>query len=699
MERALIYTTVGKSQEYLRCLEWFCKSLMYTSRTTINLLVICDISFHTTVVNTLKRFAFLNYYVMDVPNSTTSEEASKHKTKIFEFPQVFHFSKILFVDLDCLFLGDITSILSTPVNDNKLYVWPERIIVEKNNLVVFSLSREDNKNVCYYNDAHWNFLNKHNKLPFNAGLFMFRSSKLMEQHFHKLNHFMDTFKGDGFFEQSFMNTYFHLNNLSDYSIFTYDNVIMGINDKEPDEAAVGTKRYSLHKTFHSEFEKIKTTIAHFSGKAGDGKSKADMMADYFHKYKQLNPLYYNEYETRNEMIKQLVPEGATIVEIGVFQGEFAEVLADTNPKHLYLVDCWEPQGINSGDVDGNNMKRFSSGVELWNSVKEKYAFYPNISIHRQYSSEFLKSIEDLSIDIIYIDGDHSYEGVKEDLNNAFPKIKKGGWIMGHDYEMNMKKAKYVYNFGVKRAVDEFCLEKGLKVVAKGLDGCVSYAIYIDLEENLDKNSLIDKMLANQFSMVSKERLQGIYDKCSKFKDTDYSFVECGVARGGCLAMIKYAAGPNNKVFGLDSFEGMPDITEKDLGTYNKSDPLKGFGKVGDNLSGGIESVYKTFRELSIDMKNVKLIKGFFEATLNVDENVSAMGKIAILRLDGDWYESTKVCLDKLYSKVIVGGIIIIDDYGHWVGAKRATDEFRAKHNIVSPLIQTDYTEHYWVKNN
>jgi 23S rRNA U2552 (ribose-2'-O)-methylase RlmE/FtsJ len=201
------------------------------------------------------------------------------------------------------------------------------------------------------------------------------------------------------------------------------------------------------------------------------------------------------------------------------------------------------------------------------------------------------------------------------------------------------------------------------------------------------------MLAKQFSMVSKERLLGLYDKCKKFKDTDYSFVECGVARGGCLAMMKYAAGPNNKVFGLDSFEDMPDITEKDLGEYNKSNPLTKWG----NLSGGIENVYKTFSELYIAMKNVKLIKGFFDATLNVDENVSAMGKIAILRLDGDWYEPTKVCLDKLYSKVIVGGIIIIDDYGHWVGAKRATDEFRTKHNILSPLIKTDYTEHYWVK--
>lgn len=580
MERALIYTTVGKSEEYLTCLEWFCKSLTYTSRITINLLVICDESFHSIVLNTLKQFAFLNYYLMDVPNSNTCEEASKHKTKIFEFPQVFHFTRILFVDLDCIFLGDISSILNTPMNDNKLYVWPERLQVENNYIIYFCLSREDNINACYYNDAHRNFLYKHNKLPFNAGLFMFRSSKLMEQHFNKLNHFMDNFKGTAFFEQSFMNTYFHLNNLSDYSIFNYDNVIMGLNGGlEPDKA-----RIIKNKTFHSEFEKINTTIAHFSGGIGAGISKATLMANYYNKYKQINPIKYNEYETRNEMIKQLIPEGATIVEIGVFQGDFAEVLADTNPKHLYLVDCWEPQGTCSGDVDGNNMKHFTSGIDLWNSVKERYEFYPNISIHRQYSSEFLKSIEDLSVDVIYIDGDHSYEGVKADLNNAFPKIKKGGWIMGHDYEMNMKKAKHVYNFGVKRAVDEFCLEKGLKVVAKGLDGCVSYAIYVDLDEYIIKEETLCE-LAEKYGVDKCPAIRHTYtpryhELLASLRKTIKTVLEIGIENAPLMKSIvgeNYKPGaslrmwrdyfPNAQIIGCDILRSLLFNDEERIKTF------------------------------------------------------------------------------------------------------------------------------------
>ena len=212
------------------------------------------------------------------------------------------------------------------------------------------------------------------------------------------------------------------------------------------------------------------------------------------------------------------------------------------------------------------------------------------------------------------------------------------------------------------------------------------------------NKFIDKVLFEKTTMVSRKRLLSLYKHCSLFNNTNYSFVECGVAKGGCLALMKYIAGDNNKIYGFDSFDGMPNIDkEKDIGIYNKSCPLTGFGKVGDNLSGGIQNVYKTFKKLNLNFDNTYLVKGFFEDTLNIQENIDNLENIAILRLDGNWYNSVKICLDKLYQNVIDGGVIIIDDYGDWVGAKNATDEFRKKNNILSPLIQTDYTEYYWIK--
>ena len=111
---------------------------------------------------------------------------------------------------------------------------------------------------------------------------------------------------------------------------------------------------------------------------------------------------------------------------------------------------------------------------------DKYRENSDIKIHKSNSIEFLQNQEDRTYDIIYIDGDHTYNGVKSDLINAYSKIKNGGYIMGHDYEMNMKKANTKYDFGVKRAVDEFCVTYNQVIEAKAMDGCVSYCINIKL---------------------------------------------------------------------------------------------------------------------------------------------------------------------------------------------------------------------------
>jgi O-methyltransferase len=210
-----------------------------------------------------------------------------------------------------------------------------------------------------------------------------------------------------------------------------------------------------------------------------------------------------------------------------------------------------------------------------------------------------------------------------------------------------------------------------------------------------RKKYIDEILSKRFTLVSRERLENCYHQCKKFMNTNYSFVECGVAKGGSLAIMKVAAGKNNKIFGFDSFEGMPPVTNEDIDNYNKDDPRYWVGKLNEN---GINDVYNIFNTLNLDMNNVTLVQGFFQDILQVQENIDNIGKIAVLRLDGDWYESTKICLEKLYDKVVDNGIIIIDDYGHFIGAKKATDEFRMKQSIITPLIKTDYTEYYWIKN-
>jgi hypothetical protein len=133
------------------------------------------------------------------------------------------------------------------------------------------------------------------------------------------------------------------------------------------------------------------------------------------------------------------------------------------------VDTWEgSEELIHKEFDWSNVESF---------YDKRMSKFSNIKKHKGTSISYLQSCTE-KFDFIYIDGDHEYEGCKKDLLEAYKKVKNGGWLMGHDYEMNMNKANTVYNFGVRKAVDEFCKEFSQIIYAMGNDGCVSYAIKI-----------------------------------------------------------------------------------------------------------------------------------------------------------------------------------------------------------------------------
>ncbi len=186
------------------------------------------------------------------------------------------------------------------------------------------------------------------------------------------------------------------------------------------------------------------------------------------------------FDNRKDMIKHYANEleRPRILEIGIFKGEFFDYIVDAcNPQIMDGVDFFE--GIaGSGDADGNNFTYCNIG-ESYLQLCEKYANIFTINLHKMSSNSFFNIVNNNYYDIIYIDGDHSYEGVKSDLDNAYNKIRPGGYIMGHDYEMNMEKARTHYEFGVKRAVTEFCDKYNQTIVAKAMDGCVSFCIKVN----------------------------------------------------------------------------------------------------------------------------------------------------------------------------------------------------------------------------
>lgn len=232
---------------------------------------------------------------------------------------------------------------------------------------------------------------------------------------------------------------------------------------------------------------------------------------------------------------------------------------------------------------------------------------------------------------------------------------------------------------------------------------VIFYLKVTLKNLRDPEKILLFFKAYPFTMVSYEAMSNVYDLAKKVEKEKMggAFVECGVWKGGCIAImaaVAKKAGSGRKIWLFDSFEGLPEPT-KDDGEKAKDYAL---GKMSGKLStiekcvGPLEDVKKIFfKILSINPADVVVEKGWFQDTLKAARN--KIGSISILRLDGDWYESTKCCLEDLYSIVIPGGYVIIDDYIYWEGSKKAVDEFMAKNNIKAELVNIDYTAVYFKK--
>jgi len=210
-----------------------------------------------------------------------------------------------------------------------------------------------------------------------------------------------------------------------------------------------------------------------------------------------------------------------------------------------------------------------------------------------------------------------------------------------------------------------------------------------MPNNKDIYEFMSKLRNSGRIMTGLSRMEKLKNIFMKYASSNGSFVECGVAMGGCLALMKYVA-DQKKIFGFDSFEGMPNQTIEDGGVGNK---YIGYKCSGDN---GEKSVSETFDIMNLSMQNILLIKGWFNETLS--KNKHLVGDISVLRVDGDWYESVKCCLDVLYSSVIIGGTIIIDDYDTFPGCKKAVNEFRTNNKITSKIeFFEGNSEICWIK--
>lgn len=191
------------------------------------------------------------------------------------------------------------------------------------------------------------------------------------------------------------------------------------------------------------------------------------------------------------------------------------------------------------------------------------------------------------------------------------------------------------------------------------------------------NSNPDKKL----SMVSVDRLMALISATKYIIENNIEgdFVECGVWRGGCaltMAMILKDYKVSRKIYLYDTFEGMTRPGKEDLG-FDGSSALKKFKKNQKETHNewcfaSISDVKYQFKKFDLE-DNVIFVKGDVMKTLKKEENLPE--KIALIRLDTDWYESTKFEMNVLYPKLVKNGVLLIDDYSDWQGCKKAIDEY------------------------
>ncbi len=176
-----------------------------------------------------------------------------------------------------------------------------------------------------------------------------------------------------------------------------------------------------------------------------------------------------------------------------------------------------------------------------------------------------------------------------------------------------------------------------------------------------------------------------------------NLIETGVWRGGASifmrAMLKALGITDRIVWVANSFEGLPEPDADRFPVEAKTHQGAVMTKVYNHFAAGLDEVRANFMAYGVLDEQVRFLKGWFKDTLPT----APIGALAIMRLDGDYYESTMDALTNLYDKLSVGGYAIIDDYGEdtWTYCRKAVDEFRYEHGIKEPMIQVNSKCFFW----
>jgi O-methyltransferase len=194
------------------------------------------------------------------------------------------------------------------------------------------------------------------------------------------------------------------------------------------------------------------------------------------------------------------------------------------------------------------------------------------------------------------------------------------------------------------------------------------------------------------SMIGARRMDNVRSECERVlqRGIPGDFMETGVWRGGACIMMRAVLNAykvaDRRVIAADSFAGFPVSSAVEDAAFE----LQGHADFAIPL----DDVKAAFARYGLLDAQVIFLEGLFKDTLPS----APVEALAVLRLDGDMYESTKDGLDNLYRKLSPGGTLIADDYYLFEAQRKAVDEFRAAHGIADPIVQIDHFGGFWIKN-
>lgn len=439
MKKNLVYYSVGIDKAYCELLK-ISVSKLDVFNLNQDVLIITDLKYYE---ENLKNYERPNVKYLFIENNTPNDVAF-NRLQIFK-TDLSEYENLMYMDVDVWANINLERIFSLCV-DNKLYAAVEDYNFQNHYREPFSLGNYTSDDILFFEEEKIH--------TFNSGLMMFKNSRTMKYHFDDVLSLRELYPKNQFTEQPYINYYFNRHNLVDT-----ETIVPNANF------------YYIVDENYNDTINPNNNFFHFIGNTFNGEKKLNIIKKYTEK---------KIYNHRDDLIKDLkisIPNGKG-VEIGVFKGEFSKNILTNWDGILYMVDVWRGLGEEYED-SSNHHQHIDAYQQTMNNIK---GFEDRGIMIRAASKIAADIFEDESLDFIFIDANHAYDFVTEDINSWFPKLKKGGIFSGHDY-INMDwyndpnfapngKDKFIYTFtnsgeetyngvfGVNPAVDEFCHKNG-----------------------------------------------------------------------------------------------------------------------------------------------------------------------------------------------------------------------------------------------